>query len=115
MALAATACLAAFAALAEPPAVVYLNGAADLERLRSSNPDHYWKAERILAAADHLCRPGPAEVQYVGFDISDLACSRMLLKTSNPPKWQIAFRLDDTRYVALVTVTDDAPRVIPAH
>ena len=39
----------------------------------------------------------------------------MLLRTSNPPKWEIRFRLDDTRYVALVAVSADWPKLVPAR
>jgi hypothetical protein len=35
--------------------------------------------------------------------------------TSNPPRWRMTFTLDDTRYVALVVITDDAPRLTPAR
>ncbi|HEY0768614.1 MAG TPA: hypothetical protein VGD47_11705 [Steroidobacteraceae bacterium] len=45
----------------------------------------------------------------------DLSCGRMLLNTSNPPQWEIRFRLDDMRYGASVVITDDPPRLIPAR
>lgn len=93
---------------------VYLDGPADLARLRQSNPPHYARAERVLAAANHLCRPGPGQLQEVA-GVQDVKCAGFLLRTSNPPKWQITFRLDDTRYVALVVVTDDPPRLTPAR
>ncbi len=96
----------------KPP--IYLSGAADLDRLRAANPDHYARAERILAAADRLCRPGRGEIQFAVFNVRDLQCSRMLLKTSNPPKFQLSFRLDETRYIATVTVTDSPPRLVHA-
>jgi hypothetical protein len=67
-----------------------------------------------MAAANELCRPKPGEVSYVEFAARAITCSDMLLKTSNPPKRQISFTLDETRYIALVAVTDDPPRVMPA-
>ena len=70
--------------------------------------------QRILAAANRLCRPGPAQLQEVA-GARDLKCAGPLLRTSNPPKWQITFRLDDTRYVALVAISDDPPRLTHAH
>ena len=97
-----------------PDRTVYLSGASDLARLRKVNPRHYARAERILAAANHLCRPGPGQLEEAAV-ARDLKCDGSLLRTSNPPKWQITFRLDDTRYVALVAVTDDPPRVTPAR
>ena len=91
--------------------VVYLDGAT-LALLRTTNPRHYEKAQRIIAAANELCRPGDQRMQFVRYDAKDLSCSRYLLKTSNPPKRQIGFTLDDTRYVALVTVTDDQAKPV---
>lgn len=111
----ATAATAEEAPLTAPPSrTVYLSGPSDLARLRKINPGHYARAERILAAANHLCRPGPGQLEEAA-EAPDLQCDGSLLRTSNPPKWQITFRLDDTRYVALVAVTDDPPRVIPAR
>lgn len=95
--------------------VVYLDGAAALARLRATNPDHFARAQRIIAAANELCRPGPERLQLAWSGARDLACARTLLKTSNPPKREITFRLDDTRYIALVTVTDDPPRLVAAQ
>jgi hypothetical protein len=99
-------------ALADDP-TVYLGGPSDLARLRQSNPGHYARAERILADANRLCRPGPARLKQVA-GARELDCEGALLRTSNPPKWQIRFRLDGVRYVALVTVTDDPPLLTPA-
>ena len=93
---------------------VYLDRPSDLARLRKVNPAHYARAERVLAAANRLCRPGPGQLQEVT-GAQDLTCAGSLLSTSNPPKWQITFRLDDTRYVALVVITDDPPRLTPAR
>jgi len=109
-----TAALVATAAAAVPREYVYLYGQANLDRLRATNPGHYAQAERIMAAANELCRPKPGEVSYVEFAARAITCSDMLLKTSNPPKRQISFTLDETRYIALVAVTDDPPRVMPA-
>jgi hypothetical protein len=98
---------------APPSRTVYLDGPSDLARLKEINPSHYARAERVLAAANHLCRPGPAELREAA-GARDLTCDGSFFRTSNPPKWQITFTLDDTRYVALVVVTDDPPRVTPA-
>jgi len=97
-----------------PGEVIHLNDAAELAQLRATNPDHYVRAERILAAANRLCHPGAERVQPARFGARELACDRMLLKTSNPPKRYITFTLDQTRYAALVTVTDDPPKLIAA-
>jgi hypothetical protein len=105
---------AAVAAGAWADGVVYLDDPAALEQLRTSNPTHYARAQKILAAANHLCRPTPAKIEYAKLDAKDVSCSASLLRTSNPPKHQIRFRLDDTQYIALVVVTDDPPRLVAA-
>jgi hypothetical protein len=101
-----------------PPQVfdktVYLDSRG-LEELRSANPDHYARAQRILAAANHLCRPGVPEVSLAEFGARDFSCSPMLLLTSLPPKTEIGFRLDHTHYIATVVLTDDPPRLLPAR
>jgi len=93
--------------------VVHLDERA-LEQLRTSNPAHYARAQKILAAADHLCRPTAGEVEYAKFDAKNISCARALVKTSNPPKREIHFRLDDTQYEALVVLTDDPPKLVKA-
>ena len=93
---------------------VYLDARA-LEELRATNPDHYTRATRILAAANHLCRPHLPEATLVEFRMEDFSCQAMLLLTSLPPQREIGFRLDHTRYIARVFVTDDPPRTIPAR
>jgi hypothetical protein len=94
--------------------VVHLDGPASLDELRTANPGHYARAQKILAAANHLCRPTAGKVEYAKFDAKNISCIRTLLKTSNPPKREISFRLDDTQYVALVTLTDDPPKLVAA-
>ena len=93
---------------------VYLDARA-LEELRAANPDHYARATRILAAANHLCRPRAPEVYLAQFGVRDLSCAPMILLTSLPAQWQIGFRLDHTRYIARVFLTDDPPRMLPAR
>jgi hypothetical protein len=94
---------------------IYLWGPGDLGRLRATNPNHYARAEKILAAADRLCRPGAGRLQFTEAGGKDVSCYGMLLRTSNPPKLEVDFTLDDTRYSALIAVTDDPPRPIPAR
>jgi hypothetical protein len=93
---------------------VYLDARA-LEELRATNPDHYARARRILSAANHLCRPHLPEATLVEFRMEDFSCQAMLLLTSLPPQREIGFRLDHTRYIARVFVTDDPPRAVPAR
>lgn len=107
--------LAGEPALTSPPRkTVYLEGPRDLAELRDTNPAHYARAQRVLAAADHLCRPGIAQSEPVAGS-RDLRCESRLIFTSNPPKWQMTFTLDDTRYIALVVIHDDPPHLLPAR
>jgi hypothetical protein len=103
------------AAAKEPRRVVYLSGPSALAELQKSNPAHYARAQRILAAAPGICAAGPAEVHFARFGASDLSCASMILMTSYPPKQELAFTLDDTRYIAHVVVGDWAPRFYPAR
>ena len=91
-------------AASKAPVVVYLNGASALADLAKTNPKHAARAERILASASELCKPGPETIDYASFQASDIHCDGAILRTSLPAKRQIAFTLDDTRYLALVTV-----------
>ena len=95
---------------------IHLDSSADLERLHRTNPDHYARARRLLAAANNLCKPGEPKLQNT--DGRDISCDMVLL-TSNPPKRRLSFTLDSTRYVAIVTITanlaiTDPPRLTPA-
>jgi hypothetical protein len=110
--IALTVTLVPHAAAASPDKYVYLDGQSDLDRLRATNPGHYARAERIMAAANELCRPKSGVVSYAKFDARDISCVDMLLRTSNPPKRQISFTLDDTHYIALVVITDDPARLV---
>src|SRR5262249_82391 len=96
-------------AIAAPPPVVYLYGAASMQQLKSANPNHFARAERIIAAADELCKPGPDELQFAKFEAKEISCRGSLIELSNPPKREIAFTLDDVRYIALVTLADSKP------
>ncbi len=104
-----------WACMAGPPQVVYLDGPAALDHLRVTHPAHYAKAQRLMADANKLCRPDGARLLPTYLDARDVSCEQMLLRTSNPPKRQITFRLDDVRYIALVAVTDDPPRLVAGH
>jgi hypothetical protein len=90
---------------------VYLDGPASLAKLEAEDPAHYATVKQILAAADVICAPGPLTLQHAG---TDATCEGMLLRTSYPPKRQISFTLDGTRYIALVVLTKDQPQLIPA-
>jgi hypothetical protein len=93
-----------------PPRTVYLYQSADLDDLRETNINHYLRAQKILAVANEICRPGPP--QYLArFDDADPHCGSMWM-TSYPPKKVLSFRLDSVHYIALVTITNIPDKVV---
>lgn len=90
----------------EPPTRkwVHLNGTADWQHLRATNFIHYLRAQRILAAANEICQPGPAHAYPTRYDGDFVSCGAPFLM-SNPPKALLKFHLGDIGYVALVSVT----------
>lgn len=102
-------CSASLAWAADPAEIhapVRLDTPEDLENLRATNPDHYARAQRVIAAANVLCRPSRPKLLSTDLDSRDVSCGHLFL-TSNPPKREITFKLDRTTYIALVTVTAD--------
>lgn len=95
-------------------AAVRLYTPADLANLRATNFAHYARAQHIIAAANRLCAPTPPRLEEAALNARRVACGHALL-TSNPPKRELAFTLDHTSYVALVTITDTPPRAIEAQ
>jgi hypothetical protein len=95
------------AAVKVPP-TVYLRGEQDLAQLKATNPNHYERARKIMAAADVVCKPGPLSVVPAEANAKDTSCAEMLVLTSYPPKRTIGFTLDDVRYVAYVVLTANA-------
>jgi hypothetical protein len=91
---------------------VYLDHVA-LEDLKKSDPARYAQVQKVMVAASEICGPNAAR-QWAVANIKSASCSSMLLKTSNPPKREIGFQIDDTWYVALVTVRDRPARLIAA-
>jgi hypothetical protein len=108
----AVACLSGIATTAVAAEVVHLDGPASLAELRSSNPLHSSRARKIMDAAKELCSPTSGKVEHTGFDARNVSCSQSLLRTSNPAKRELTFRLDDTQYIALVTITEDPPKLV---
>ena len=89
-----------------------IDSSADLELLHKTNPDHYERAKRLLAASRNLCKPGEPKLQNA--DGRDISCDFLLL-TSLPPKRRLSFTLDNTRYSAIVTITGPSALMPPAR
>ena len=85
---------------------VDLRDAAALERLRQENPAHYATIRQILAGLAE--RPERLETGWLQatFDARDVDLSRLLFKTSYPPRQMLRFTLDDTRYALHVVRSD---------
>jgi len=99
----------AAAVVFKPP--VRLDSASALAQLRRTNPDHYARAVRLMNNANTLCNPGAPKLQNA--DGRNISCA-MLLLTSNPPKRELSFTIDNTSYIAIVTVTADRPHLTDA-
>jgi hypothetical protein len=94
---------------------VDLRDAQALQQLRESNPAHFEKVRRIL---DELStHPERAESDWLRttFDARDVELSRLLMKTSDPPKQLLQFTLDETRYMLHVTRSDLVAEPMPAR
>lgn len=87
-------------------ATVDLRDAAALERLREHNPSHFAAIRQILAGLSE--RPERLDTDWlqVTFDARDVELSRLLFKTSHPPRQLLRFTLDDTRYALHVVRSD---------
>ncbi|HEX5650121.1 MAG TPA: hypothetical protein VFX69_10750 [Steroidobacteraceae bacterium] len=96
------------------PATVDLRDAAALEQLRDRNPAHFATIQRILAGLAEKPERVEGDWLRTTFDARDVELSRLLLKTSHPPRQQLRFTLDDTRYTLHVVRSDLAaePQVL---
>jgi hypothetical protein len=132
----ATLCVAAKPTVVQVDAVVRLDSADALEKLKTSNPKHYAKAIKIIDAASQVCRidspwetipvahglvaPAQAQAQAKGQpqgkeqpqQTASASCTWGMWMTSYPPKRELSFTLDHTMYIALVTVPMDT-KLIP--
>jgi len=93
-------------AFADPPTRVDLRSPKALEELQRTNPAHFEKIRQLLAELEK--EPSRAEGDWLklNFDARDVALSRMVVKTSYPPKQVLTFRLDEVRYTMHVTRSD---------
>jgi hypothetical protein len=85
-----------------------------LEQLQRENPAHFAKIEQIVEGLRREPERAESDWLQVNFDARDVGLSRSLIKTSDPPKQILSFRLDEVRYTLYVTRTDLTPMVMPA-
>ena len=86
-----------------------------LQALQASNPAHFEKISRALAALEE--RPERAEGDWleINIDAREVDLSKLLFKTSYPPKQLLRFSLDDTRYLMHVVRSDVVGEAVPAN
>ncbi len=86
-----------------------------LENLRSTNPAHYEKIQKMLVGLEEQPNRAEGDWLQVNFNAHDVDLARMIVKTSYPPKQVLSFRLDDTRYTMYVDRRDMVGEVTPVH
>jgi hypothetical protein len=92
-----------------------LNRPGTLEQLKLERPKHYAAIAEVIRVVERVpCENREVETLKARYDISQWACNFVLL-TSDPPKRRLSFQLEETRYVALVTLKGAQGRVIPAR
>ena len=106
VALAGLLVLEAFGPAVAGPETVDLRDAAALERVREENPAHYAAIRQILAGLAEKPERVEGDWLQATFDAREVELSRLLLKTSNPPRQQLSFTLDTTRYTLHVVRSD---------
>ena len=103
---------------ADPVAVAHavdLRDGVALQSLKESNPAHFAAIERILAAL--TSEPARAEGDWLQatFDAHDIDLTRMIVKTSYPPKQLLSFQLEQVRYTMYVVRRDMVGQFEPLH
>jgi hypothetical protein len=91
---------------------INLNEPGALEALQHSNPTHHEKVRKIMEGI--FQRPDTAVPRWIqtNFDARNVSYAPILL-TSDPPKRRLSFALDDTRYEAVVTLTNVRAEIVP--
>jgi hypothetical protein len=84
-----------------------------IARVQREHPAHYRAIEQILSKAPAL-QPR-ALTGWIRTSYDPEAPPVLLIKTSYPPRARLEFALDDTRYVAFVTLKNVGPALVPAR
>jgi hypothetical protein len=96
------------------PDSIDLNRPGALERLSRENPFHYAMIRRILAGIDAVPEHTVSRWMKSQFNATDITYSAVLM-TSAPPRKQLTFTLETTRYSAVLTLTPDGARVFSSR
>ena len=91
-----------------------LNAPGAIDALRTERPAHYDKVRAILSYAQtHPTQPTTRRLIEARFDAADVEMRQW--RVSDPPKLEVSFTLDTTRYVAEVIPNLAPARAIPAR
>lgn len=93
-------------AFADPATLVDLRAPEALANLKRDNPKHFEKIRQILAGLDEKPERVEGDWLQVTFDAKDVDLSRMIVKTSYPPKQLLNFRLEQVNYTLYVVRRD---------
>lgn len=99
---------------AQPARLVSLNAPGAMERIKAANPAHYEAIQGIvagLARNPHATDPRWIQTSFGAKDVS----YGMALLTSYPPKRDIGFTLDGTRYQGRVTLDSGRVYLVPTR
>ena len=97
---------ASLPALSQMPAQVDLRTPQALENLKRANPAHFEKIRQILAGLEEKPERIEGDWLQATFNAQDVDLSRMVVKTSYPPKQLLSFRLEQVRYTLYVVRRD---------
>ena len=102
--------IAPLAGIAGP--IIDLDRPGALAALEQANPAHYAKVTSILQGITRQPDANVPRWMRVGFDARDVDYAPIVL-TSHPAKRRLSFALDDTRYVAVVVLTQVRGDIVP--
>lgn len=94
-----------------PMQYVDLNAPGALERLEASDPKTYWKLTGILDGLSHRSFSEVPHWMGVNFDAKEVSYSLYVL-TSYPPKRDLSFTVDNTRYFGRITLAPEGAQVL---
>ena len=93
---------------------VDLDAPGAMERVHATNPTHFDKITKIIEGVTKQPETAVPGWLQVNFDARDVNY-RPVVMTSYPPKRRLTFALDDTRYEAVVVLTNVSGTVTPVR
>jgi hypothetical protein len=92
-----------------------LNRPGALEQLKLERPKHYAAISEVFRVVEQgPCQNRAVETLKARYDITQWACNSLVM-TSDPPKRRLSFHLEETRYVAVVTLKGTEGRIRPTR